>query len=95
MLRIGKDAIRERLCRIKNWMGNILYLGKTLLTGKYVAKEIFTSGKTFQVKIEGNTTEWNIFGVEIKSARQNNLKKRKSLEGIIFLWENDSCGTLL
>ena len=38
-------------------MGNILYLGKTLLTGKYVAKEIFTSGKTFQVKIEGNTTE--------------------------------------
>ena len=65
MLRIGKDAIRERLFRIKSLMGNILYMGKTLLTGKFVAKEIFTSGNIFQVKIGGNTTEWNIFGVEI------------------------------
>ena len=38
-------------------MGNILYMGKTLLTGKFVAKEIFTSGNIFQVKIGGNTTE--------------------------------------
>ena len=38
-------------------MGIILYMSKTLVNGKYVTKEIFTSGKIFQVKLGGNTRD--------------------------------------
>ena len=91
---VTKNSRRKRPCRVKNWTGYLLYMGKTLVTEKHSSKEIFTRRKTRQKKQEATIGIEIIYSMEILSVGQNNFEKSESFEGELYVTENDSCWTI-